>query len=87
MTAKEYDNNMSGVLFKNDQKGNEKAPSYRGSAVIDNIDLNISAWIRRSTKTGDAFMSLKFEPKQAARPKTMAEKNPEQFKDDEDLPF
>ena len=83
---KEYDNNMSGVLFKN-QNSNEKAPNYRGSAVIDNIDLNISAWIRRSTKTGDAFMSLKFEPKQAARPKTMAEKNPEQFKDDEDLPF
>ena len=83
---KEYDNNMSGVLFKN-ESSNEKAPNYRGSAVIDNIDLNISAWIRRSTKTGDAFMSLKFEPKQAARPKTMAENNPEQFKDDEDLPF
>jgi hypothetical protein len=32
-------------------------------------------------------MSLKFEPKQAARPKTMAEKNPEKFNDDEDLPF
>jgi len=32
-------------------------------------------------------MSLKFEQKQAARPKTMAEKNPEQFEDDEDLPF
>ena len=83
----EYDNNMRGVLFKNEKRGNEKAPDYRGSAVIDNIDLNISAWIRRSTKTGDAFMSLKFEQKQAARPKTMAEKNPEQFKDDEDLPF
>ena len=83
----EYDNNMRGVLFKNEKRGNEKAPDYRGSAVIDNIDLNISAWIRRSTKTGDAFMSLKFEQKQAARPKTMAEKNPEQFEDDEDLPF
>ena len=85
---KEYDNNNRGVLFKNDKKGNDKRPDYRGSAVIDNIDLNISAWIKRSQKTGDAFMSLKFEPKQAARPKTMAEQNPEKFKfNDEDLPF
>ena len=58
----QYDNNNRGVLFKNDKRGNEKAPDYRGSAVIDNIDLNISAWIKRSQKTGDAFMSLKFEP-------------------------
>jgi uncharacterized protein (DUF736 family) len=85
--VKQYDNNMRGVLFKNEKRGNEKAPDYRGSAVIDNIDLNISAWIKRSSKTGDAFISLKFEPKQAARPKTMAEQNPEKFNDDEDLPF
>jgi uncharacterized protein (DUF736 family) len=85
--VKQYDNNNRGVLFKNDKRGNEKAPDYRGSAVLNNIDLNISAWIKRSSKTGDAFMSLKFEPKQAARPKTMAEQNPEKFNDDEDLPF
>lgn len=83
---KQYDNNNRGVLFKNDKRGNEKSPDYRGSAVIDNIDLNISAWIKRSQKTGDAFMSLKFEPKQAA-PKRAPVMNEKPFNDDEDLPF
>ena len=85
---KQYDNNMTGVLFKNDKKGNDKRPDYRGSAVIDNVDLNISAWIKRSQKTGDAFMSLRFEAKVAAPPKpkaapTMTEGN----WDDLDTPF
>ena len=62
-----YDPNMRGVLFKNDQKGNSKAPLYRGSAVIDNVDFNISAWIMTSRKTGDKFISLKFEPKGEGR--------------------
>ncbi len=26
-----YDNTNSGVLFKNDKKGNEKAPDYKGN--------------------------------------------------------
>jgi uncharacterized protein (DUF736 family) len=84
---KQYDNNNRGVLFKNDQKGNEKAPNYSGSAVIDNIDLNISAWIKRSRKTGNAFMSLKFEPKQKVetRPRVMDESPVPDF--DDDMPF
>ena len=84
---KEYDNNNRGVLFKNDKKGNDKRPDYRGSAVIDNVDLNISAWIKRSQKTGDAFMSLRFEAKTAAPPKRAPVMNEAPFDDDEDLPF
>lgn len=84
--VKQYDNNMTGVLFKNDKKGNDKRPDYRGSAVIDNVDLNISAWIKRSQKTGDAFMSLRFEAK-AAAPKRAPVMNETPFDDDKDLPF
>lgn len=84
--VKQYDNNMSGVLFKNDKKGNDKRPDYRGSAVIDNVDLNISAWIKRSQKTGDAFMSLRFEAKVAA-PKRAPVMDETPFDDDKDLPF
>jgi len=45
-----YDPNMKGVLFKNDKQGNDKRPDYRGSCVIDNVDMNISAWIKASKK-------------------------------------
>jgi hypothetical protein len=64
---KNYDPNMRGVLFKNDKTGNEKRPDYRGSCVINNVDMNVSGWIMKSRKTGDKFMSLKFEAKGEGR--------------------
>lgn len=62
-----YDPNMKGVLFKNDKDGNEKRPDYRGSCVINNVDMNISAWIKTSKKSGDKYMWLKFEAKGEGR--------------------
>jgi uncharacterized protein (DUF736 family) len=83
----QYDNNMSGVLFKNDKKGNEKRPDYRGTAVINGVDLNISAWLKASKKTGDKFLSLRFESKTAAPPKRAPVMDETPFDDDKDLPF
>jgi uncharacterized protein (DUF736 family) len=60
-----YDN--SGVLFKNDKGDNPKRPDYRGSIAIGGVDYNISGWIRESKKSGDKFLSLKVEPKTAAK--------------------
>ena len=60
----EYDNNMSGVLFKNDQKGNEKAPWYKGFAEIDGVKLEVAAWVKESKKDGSKFLSLKFTNKE-----------------------
>ena len=91
-----YDPNMRGVLFKNDQKGNSKAPLYRGSAVIDNVDFNISAWVMTSKKTGDKYMSLKFELKgegklsRSGEPQRQPTKKPQVTEanwDDLDTPF
>ena len=94
-----FDPNMRGVLFKNDQKGNPKAPLYRGSCVINNVDMNISAWIQTSKKTGDKFMSLKFESKgegrlsRAGEPQRTPDKSPPQQQltednwDDDAIPF
>lgn len=91
-----FDPNMRGVLFKNDKQGNEKRPDYRGSAVINNVDLNISAWIKVSQKSGDKYMSLKFEPKGEGRlartgePQRQPTKKPEITADnwdDLDTPF
>ena len=64
----QYDPNLKGVLFRNDKGGNEKRPDYRGSAVINNVDYNISAWIKASKKTGDKFLSLTFQQKEQAKP-------------------
>ena len=69
-----YDNNMRGVLFKNEKQGNDKRPDYRGSAVIENVDFNVSGWIKASKKDGSKFMSLSFEAKKAAPVKPKQEK-------------
>lgn len=60
-----YDNNLSGILRKNDKQGNEQRPDYKGSVEIDGQKYWLSAWIRTGkdgTKlAGEKYMSLKLE--------------------------
>lgn len=58
----EYDNNLTGVLFKNDKGENEKRPDYKGSAEIEGVQYWVSAWIRDGAK--GKFMSMKYERKE-----------------------
>ena len=64
-----YDNNLTGVLFKNDKQGNEKRPDYKGSAEIEGVQYWVSAWVRDTAK--GKCLSMKYERKdgQAAAPK------------------
>tara|TARA_R110000824_G_scaffold276311_1_gene464831 strand:+ start:2519 stop:2764 length:246 start_codon:yes stop_codon:yes gene_type:complete len=62
----DYDNNLRGVLFKNDKATEENnQPQYRGSCEIEGKEFSISSWIKKS-KSGMTFMSLSFEVKQPA---------------------
>ena len=86
----EYDNNLSGVLFKNDKGDNEKRPDYKGSAEIEGVQYWVSAWIREGAK--GKFMSMKYERKeqqaaapQAAKPATVASAGYGAI--DSDIPF
>ena len=79
-----YDNTNSGVLFKNDKKGNEKAPDYKGKVNVEGNEKDIAGWIREG-KSGK-FISIKIsEPMEKDnvfdnKPKTV-------FDDKTDLPF
>lgn len=59
-----YDNNMTGVLFKNEKKETEKHPDYNGSCEIDGVEYWMSSWIKESQKTGKKFMSFAFTRKE-----------------------
>lgn len=59
----QYDNNLSGVLFKNDKQGNEKRPDYKGSCEIDGSSMWVSAWVREKKDGSGKYMSLTFEHK------------------------
>lgn len=61
----DYDNNMRGVLFKNDRKESDSHPDYKGSADVDGVEYWLSAWIKTGAK--GKFMSLAFTEKDAPR--------------------
>ncbi len=49
----------SGTLFSNDKKGNDKAPDWRGDALLNGKKIKPAGWIKNGNK-GD-FISLKIE--------------------------
>jgi hypothetical protein len=57
----------SGILFRNDKKGNPKAPDLTGNALLQLDDgtlvqLEVAAWTR-PTRTGGKFLGLSIKPK------------------------
>ena len=89
--SEQYDNNNSGVLFKNDDKREgKKDPEYRGSAVVDHVNYWLSVWVNTS-KDGRKYMSVKFKPKdEKATRDPGAAPAPAQAAadfDDSDIPF
>jgi hypothetical protein len=62
MSDRKFDNNNSGALFKNNDKGGDKDPDYRGSINAAGLDYWVSAWIKKSKK-GVTYMSLSLKLK------------------------
>lgn len=85
--TQQYDNNLTGVLFKNDKGDNEKRPDYKGSAEIEGVHYWVSSWIRDGAK--GKFMSMKYEKKE--QQPTGSKPAPQQGAPapdfDDDLPF
>lgn len=89
----QYDNNLRGVLFKNDRKEKDSHPDYKGSCEIDGQEMWISAWIKEGQK--GKFMSLSFQPKEQQAPAPRQAQKPapkakgvsmDEF-EDSDVPF
>lgn len=80
----EYDNNNSGVLFKNDKGDNEARPDYTGNVKADGKDYRLAAWIRESKTTGKKFLSLRLQP---AEEKSTADGDPKDEAVADEIPF
>ena len=63
MNDQQYDNNNRGALFLNDRGGNEKAPNYKGSIIVDGVEYWCSLWKQTSQK-GDVYLSVSVQPKE-----------------------
>ena len=72
---------LSGSLFKNEKKTEEKHPQMQGSCLIDGVEYYISAWTKDGTK--GRWQSLAFKRKDAkpdAKPAPASD-------DDDSIPF
>jgi hypothetical protein len=58
----DFDNELKGVLFKNDRKESDEDRDYSGSATINDREYWLSGWKKRS-KSGTPFLSLSFKAK------------------------
>ena len=75
----------SGVLFRNDKRENEKAPSYKGNITVDGKDYWLSAWVKEG-KSGK-FMGLAVSPKEEYKPKPSERSKATGFDSDDSMPF
>jgi hypothetical protein len=93
MSREQFDNELRGVLFKNDKQGVETRSDYRGDCQIHNVEYWVDAWINTS-REGREFLSLRFKSKNAARaqgnprePPPIVKPTPRKDDFSDDIPF
>ena len=60
---------MSGSLFREQEKKSEKSPDYTGKVKIEGKELRLAGWIKQ-TKSGDTYLSLALsEPREGGAPR------------------
>ena len=82
-----YDNNMRGIISRNDKKTEDKHPDIRGNCEIDGVEYKISGWLKERKDGTGKFYSLVFQPRENA---VNAPSNPQKSALDgldDDLPF
>ena len=84
--SQQYDNNLTGVIGKNDRKEKESHPDVKGNCEINGVQYWISGWKKTRKDGSGSFYSLRFEPKDVPQPKP-ASKSAQPDDDDSDIPF
>lgn len=75
----------SGVLFKNEEKTEDRQPDYTGKAKIDGTDYRVAAWVNETKDGSRRYLKLSYTeqiPEQTA-PKPQ----PRAAKIDDGIPF
>lgn len=74
--------NGQGSAFKNDKKGNEKAPDIQGTFMIHDKEVKLAMWVKESS-SGSKYFSIKVEDKEPSQQKP----EPKKEEEEEFLPF
>lgn len=77
---------LSGSIFKNDKKTEDKHPNGQGRCLIGGVEYYISAWTKEGAK--GKWQSLAFKPvNEQAAPTSRQPQAPGFPDDDSDIPF
>jgi hypothetical protein len=82
--ATKFDNNLRGVLFKNNKEGNEKRPDIRGQCEINGVQYRIAGWHQYS-KSRTPFYALQLEVMKPTEAKEKPRDEDDDFNDS--IPF
>jgi hypothetical protein len=70
----QYDNNLTGLISKNERKTDDKHPDINGQCEIDGVQYWVDGWQKTRNSDGGKFYSLKFKRKDAPPQKKPAPK-------------
>lgn len=84
----EFDDNMRGVLFREEEKRSDKAPDYKGNVTINGVKFQLAGWVKES-RAGKKFLSIKVEDGDGQRRPAQRQESRRQssFDDDDSVPF
>jgi hypothetical protein len=78
---------MSGSLFKNDNKSADNSPNAKGTAMVGGKEYWVASWTKKD-KNGNPWQSLAFTPKDGKKIETPAADRRSRKTDDSDsIPF
>ena len=83
----------TGTLFQNDQRGNDKAPTHKGTCRINGMMYEIAGWQKVSQAKGTRYLSLIIKPVQAQGARTVKveprrmDTPRDDFEPDSEIPF
>lgn len=81
--SEQYDNELRGVLFKNNRRVKDTQPEYTGNVQVGGQEYWLSAWVKTS-KDGSKFFSLSLTAKDE-KPAGQPDRTVEEVNDD--IPF
>lgn len=81
-----YDNELSGALFRNKKKKLEKQPDYYGTCEIQGKTYRVSAWVNKSNK-GEQYLKMKYQQEEQEQQSVPTSAVETLYGEDDDLPF
>jgi len=83
-----FDNELTGILSRNDRKEKDTHPDFKGNATINGVDYWLDAWVQeRKDGSGRKFFKLKFKPKDQAQADAAKPRAPAEEDVSDDIPF